>query len=383
MTPIEYLKSLRDRRGLPSIGPAASCGGFDCDTGPTIIGASFGERLRGPCGDEPEQWAEGSYCVAMPGATALYQKSLRIVTVEELDEGGDVLRSSRIGLARGGKLPWNVKKVRDVVGKVAAPRRAVVKPPVAPIAAPVAHEAPAVAPSPSQMESAPMSDAFAALCTAAPSCAAPPAAPAPVAASDEVAALRAAVDALLGRVAALEAGQPVVMASRAPRHVRERMVRAYLRVRAERTRAALEYATLWQQQSALVEELEAERTEARELARQMSSLARELAEAREALARSEEERLAFAHDTGAMADELRVDLERAHEETARAVDRAALADGARVAAEEKAARMEARANALEAAQAAFAARPASPLPVVDLPATSAIILPLRASSRRA
>lgn len=57
----------------------------------------------------------------MPGSSAEYQQSLRIIEVEELDDAGEVLRSSRIGLKANGSLPWDQKKVREIAGKVAKP----------------------------------------------------------------------------------------------------------------------------------------------------------------------------------------------------------------------------------------------------------------------
>jgi len=57
----------------------------------------------------------------MPGSSAEYQQSLRIVEVEELDDAGEVIRSSRMGLKANGSLHWDQKKVREIAGKVAKP----------------------------------------------------------------------------------------------------------------------------------------------------------------------------------------------------------------------------------------------------------------------
>lgn len=58
----------------------------------------------------------GPIVLAMPG----YGQS-NVVEVEELDEAGNVLRSSRIGLKKSGALPWDRAKVREIAGKAATP----------------------------------------------------------------------------------------------------------------------------------------------------------------------------------------------------------------------------------------------------------------------
>lgn len=323
-----------------------------------------------------------AYILDTPG----YGQS-QLVTCEFENEDGTVNKTSF--MPKGGKIPLTAKHIQHMTGlkpiKAAKPAKVatVAKPALPPIEA-----APAATPAPMEREPVTM-NSYADLCTVAPVAAEPaivaPAAPAVAPVADDVAMLRATVEALLGRVAALENGTPAaapVIVERAPYAVRLRMVRAYLSMRAERDHARKTFAEMAKVHAILTDQLEGERADVREMSRQMSSLARELVEARDQLATSEAERLAFAQSASEGIDALR-------EEIAEHKARADGADMLAMEADDRAARLQTRCDALEAHAAASTRLDARPLPVLptleDAKAElsgSLIILPVTRSSRR-
>lgn len=158
-----------------------------------------------------------------------------IVIVEELDEAGNVMRSSRIGLDKRGKLPFNAAKVHQMTGLRPTKARKAPARPAQSVPEPVAVITPPPAPCPSS---------------------APQIAPTPIVQPKEETDmtqtdLAATVAALLRRVDALERanGQPVYDRRACP--ARLRMIRAYLAMRAQREALRVQLAAAHARATAL------------------------------------------------------------------------------------------------------------------------------------
>ena len=188
--------------------------------------------------------AVGAEClIEMPGSSEEYQRSIRTIEVEELDEAGEVIHSSRIGLKPNGALPWDQKKVRGIAGKVAKPTKSKATVSVTP------HQGNDT-PSTVGIEGQGLAEQVAAL-------------------AEQVAALQAQLAALArqpegkGDEAAPDATGRIEQALRRAddRPRRERIARAYLTMRAQRDEARKLYdtermiaaermATIWRVQDA-------------------------------------------------------------------------------------------------------------------------------------
>lgn len=225
-----YLQWLAQRRGVEI--PA------NAHYGPEGIKAGYG----------------GPIILAMPG----YGQS-NVVEVEELDEAGGVIRSCRIGLKSNGALPWVQKKVRDLVGPVAKPPKAKAKAKRAPTATGGIEQATPIG----GMERQGLAEQVTAL---AGQVAAVQAQLAALSRSAAVEPARDAPDPIGGIEPWDDTRQLAEMRKSAERpaserKVRERIVRAYLRVRAQRDEARKRYdtermiaadrmATIWRVQDA-------------------------------------------------------------------------------------------------------------------------------------
>lgn len=152
-----YFDWLRRRANLPDLGEMTFEGvGYvhgaatgPLDTKATCKGATFGERLqhsRYVNGEHlPEEWAEGCYSIPMPG----YQRQPARVTMETLDEAGEVIASQTLPVEpKKGGVIWSRDDVRKACGKVAKPSKRQSAPlsPAEPVTAVMAGVEPETAP---------------------------------------------------------------------------------------------------------------------------------------------------------------------------------------------------------------------------------------------
>lgn len=157
-----YLWWLMDRQGLPRLASRELHWRTYPDGKQTFcIGATIGKEIKAADWKTktPAQYEEGAYSILVPG----YNMRRDQVTMETLDESGDVLRSSTLPAEpKKGGVIWTRDQVRAAAGpiaKTAKAKRAKAAPiPVAPAPEPIAEpaliaepaELPAVASQPAQ-----------------------------------------------------------------------------------------------------------------------------------------------------------------------------------------------------------------------------------------
>lgn len=125
-----YFDWLRRRADLPDLGAMAlQASGTFGDVGgrynAACQGATFGKQLK-PAKWEgqvhtPAQFEDGAYSIPMPG----YQRQPARVTLETLDEAGEVVASSTLPVEpKKGGVIWTAADVRKAHGPIAKPARA-------------------------------------------------------------------------------------------------------------------------------------------------------------------------------------------------------------------------------------------------------------------